>query len=177
MKTNFMKKIVGIIVLLLTAFMLTSCDYCGFYEEGTDCDYVQIYYNPLSKKAFAGEYISANIINIYIPEEFNECKVTALGGYVGIGEKVGFLGNFFYAYERISEEEALAKNKEIKYKTYTIYLTKNIEELNGYIPNGVIYLKPHGEYYTNLYCYDFNYVCPAENKHFYTDEDGNLLEK
>lgn len=163
------KLFILIVVFLMT---LTSCLDSSLFYEQTGFENPTVYCNTISKKAFIGDYIWDGDLNntiINIPEEYEGCRVTSLGGYYGSGAPIPFTVFCDNHSQYLDDVSNINNVIEVQ---FTINLTKYIEKVRTTPTLDEYYIDSDN----NIYHYTYYYNCPSDNEVFYS-VDGKLYNK
>ena len=166
-------KILGIIILAV--LLLTFLRECSlmYGNKTIESDDLRYYTHNLFRTCFAGNYTWSSDTNqavLTIPDTCDGYRVTALGGYAGLGAPCPFSVNLSDA-QYICSEEMLPDDAKIEQYHLFIHIGKNVKD------DAFIVMDNYHCVGTNQFVQILVTVeCSEENLVFYS-QDGKLYRK
>ena len=185
-----MKRITLVILSIFLVFSLCGCSLWYKYVNSA-VDSFDIGYSEKLNKAFFAGYKwdgTAESANIILPEEYNETKITGLGGYTGRGYPSPFYIDVTdEAKEKLcpdatewsyADHTANVKDANIQILPFQLHISKNIKEIKNLSMGGIVLAEyeENGETISNIYVLTCYVTCDENNETFYA-KDGKLYFK
>lgn len=172
---DFMKVALSLLIVVVF-FCVGIVDLMTSWEADTTENGIEVYYNKITKSCFVGSYFwGGNTENtiIVVPDEYENYKISSLGGVYGRGVPVNFSvvmpDEVMEDVYSVSDER---ENNEAMTYTFTVILGKNVNNLTNL---------DYENYYYNedgsvSFIVKMNYECLSDNEWIYS-KDGKLYDK
>ena len=172
---GFIKLAISLLVIVAVFVVGIIVVMTGWKVDTTE-NGIEVYYNKITRSCFVGSYSwDGNTENtiIDVPDEYENYKVSSLGGIYGRGVPVNFSvvmpDEFLEGIESVSNE---GDDFEETTYTFTVKLGNNIKTLTNFV---------YEDYYYNedgsvRFIVKMNYDCSPDNKWIYS-QDGKLYDK
>ncbi|MBP1573137.1 MAG: hypothetical protein J6A55_04970 [Oscillospiraceae bacterium] len=184
-----MKKFSMFLVCVIALLSLTGCSMLYDNYQNNAINGFDVKYSEVLDEAFVDTYHwdgTDEAKNIVIPEEYNDMKITALGGYYGRGVPCAFGIELPESYTETLCDEAnrwtSSRNYEdvgsvdTVYLNFNIHLSKNVEEITRHSLDTF----REGEYFDGekyhtkiIIVLLYKFTCDEDNETFYA-KDGKL---
>ena len=172
---SFIKLAISLLVIVAVFVVGIIVVMTGWKVDTTE-NGVEVYFNKITKNCFVGSYLwngnSENTI-IDVPDEYENYKVSSLGGIYGRGVPVNFSvvmpDEFLEGIESVSNE---GDDFEETTYTFTVKLGNNIKTLTNFIYEDYYY----DEDASVRFKVKMHYECSPDNKWIYS-QDGKLYDK
>ncbi len=183
MKRTF-AAVLTLIILAATAMSLPAC--MNSYEHAGEIGGLEIYISKRYNRGFAGAYFwdgSAESMTIDVPDEYDGCPITALGGVYGTGVPVTFgviypdrqyaEGENVYSVSPAAAEASIERLKnegglEIEYLDFTVNLGSNVEDFDM-IDSPLTVIEREGDNMNSAYVVRYYFNCDGDNGTLYSD--------
>ena len=171
-----------IAIMFISLFCSIAPTFCLFwdYADRDPDDPLNYGYNRFAWIAAAGAYYfdgDTSDMTITIPDKFGIYPITKLGYYYGTGVKSPFRIILPDSYPTVSIHPSLDEDEiaaaDITYLDFTLYLGKNIKEIERIAMD---YYKRPSENGNAYYAPRVYIICDEENKTFYS-KDGKLYRR
>ncbi len=172
---DFMKIVISL--LIIVAFFIGGLIVVmTSWEVDTTENGIEVYYNKITRSCFVGSYSwDGNTENtiIVVPDEYENYKISSLGGVHGRGVPVNFSvvmpDEILEDVYSVSDE---SENIEAVTYTFTVIIGKNMNNSTNF---------DYEDYYYNedgsvRFIVKMNYDCSPDNKWIYS-QDGKLYDK